>query len=80
MLQEKRNSILYPKTDLTKSAWINPWIGLSEGRAHDESLFHTLYTLLYFLPPGLDCEIDIQKTVQHVRTQRPGMVQLEVWD
>lgn len=26
---------------------------------------------------GLDCEIDVQKTVQHVRTQRAGMVQLE---
>jgi len=27
---------------------------------------------------GLECEIDIQKTVQHVRSQRPNMVQLEV--
>lgn len=26
---------------------------------------------------GLECEIDIQGTVQHVRTQRPWMVQLE---
>ncbi|XP_035696618.1 tyrosine-protein phosphatase non-receptor type 11-like [Branchiostoma floridae] len=26
---------------------------------------------------GLDCEIDIQKTIQHMRTQRSGMVQTE---
>lgn len=29
------------------------------------------------LRPGLDCEIDIQKTIQMVRAQRSGMVQTE---
>lgn len=27
--------------------------------------------------PGLDCDIDIQKTIQMVRAQRSGMVQTE---
>ena len=29
------------------------------------------------MPSGLDCEIDIQKTIQMVRAQRSGMVQTE---
>ena len=28
--------------------------------------------------PGLDCEIDISKSIQNVRAQRSGMVQTEV--
>jgi hypothetical protein len=32
----------------------------------------------YYHPcPGLDCDIDIQKTIQMVRAQRSGMVQTE---
>jgi hypothetical protein len=30
-----------------------------------------------FLCLGLDCEIDIQRTIQQVRSQRSGMVQTE---
>jgi len=33
--------------------------------------------LLDFLNLGLDCEIDIQRTVQRVRARRSGMVQTE---
>ncbi len=32
---------------------------------------------LHVPPSGLDCEIDIQKTIQSVRAQRSGMVQTE---
>lgn len=30
-----------------------------------------------FSPPGLDTEIDIQRTIQMVRSQRSGLVQTE---
>lgn len=42
--------------------------------------FYLLYInnlLLFFLHLGLDCEIDIQRTVQRVRARRSGMVQTE---
>ena len=32
---------------------------------------------MFFLLSGIDYEIDIQKTIQHVRAQRSGMVQTE---
>lgn len=32
---------------------------------------------LFFNFTGLDCEIDIQRTIQMVRSQRSGMVQTE---
>lgn len=31
----------------------------------------------FSLHSGLDCEIDIQRTIQRVRSQRSGMVQTE---
>ena len=33
--------------------------------------------VVFFLLAGIDYDIDIQKTVQHVRAQRSGMVQTE---
>ena len=35
------------------------------------------YYELFHLLSGLDCEIDIQRTIQRVRSQRSGMVQTE---
>lgn len=32
---------------------------------------------MYHISLGLECEIDIQKTIQMVRSQRSGMVQTE---
>ena len=37
----------------------------------------TLHADCLFVCVGLDCEIDIQKTIQMVRAQRSGMVQTE---
>lgn len=33
--------------------------------------------LVFICVPGLDCDIDIPKTIQRVREQRSGMVQTE---
>lgn len=33
--------------------------------------------LLFLLRPGVDCDIDVPKTIQMVRSQRSGMVQTE---
>lgn len=37
---------------------------------------HSIY-FLFFVQTGLDSEIDIQRTIQMVRSQRSGMVQTE---
>lgn len=36
-----------------------------------------LLTLWWFFLPGVDCDIDVPKTIQMVRSQRSGMVQTE---
>lgn len=45
---------------------------LGEGRASEK-----VHKLFWFSLLGLDCDIDIQKTIQMVRAQRSGMVQTE---
>lgn len=52
---------------------------LDQIKRHGNKIFISLIVqvFLYIIFVGLDCEIDIQRTIQRVRSQRSGMVQTE---
>ena len=55
-----------------------PWESNPRPPALQSSALPTELILFFLSIAGLDCEIDISKSIQNVRAQRSGMVQTEV--